>query len=158
MTKAILDNRIIRYPIFYTVLRIVGGIILLYKSYLFIRNTVVAELEIQQTGIGFFTQNAETLALIITCLGLLCGFFITVGLYTRAASIIQIPILIVAVFFINIKHIGDNYFEFFLSIIMLLLLILFAIKGSGPLSAEEYFRRGAKIDQRGNQQRVPDHL
>lgn len=158
MTNAILDNRLLNHPIFYTVLRIVGGIILLYKSYHFILNTVSAEIEIQQTGISFFTENAEPLALIITCLGLLCGFFITVGLYTKAAAIIQIPVLIVAVFFINIKRIGDNYFEFFLSIVMLLLLILFAFKGNGPLSAGEYFRRGARIDQRVNQERVPDHL
>jgi putative oxidoreductase len=147
MTNAILDNRVISQPSFYTILRIVGGIILLYKSYNFIRNSVAAETKIEETGIAMFSQNAEVLALVITCLSLLCGFFITVGLFTRAAAIIQIPILIVAVFFINIRQLGNNSFEFVLSIVMLLLLILFAIKGSGPFSAEEYFRRGAEIDR-----------
>jgi putative oxidoreductase len=147
MTKAILDNRVISQPNDYTLLRIITGLILLYKSYVFIRNSAAAEIGIEQTGIGFFAQNAETLALVITCLGLMCGFFITVGLYTRLAAILQIPILIVAVFFINIRQIGDNYFEFFLSMIVLVLLFVFAIKGSGPFSAEEYFRRGAKIDE-----------
>jgi putative oxidoreductase len=147
MTKAILDNRVISQPSFYTILRIIGGIILLYKSYIFIHNSVVAETEIELSGIGLLSRNSEVLALVITCLSLLCGFFITVGLFTRVAAIIQIPILIVAVFFINIKQLGANSFEFVLSMVMLLLLILFAIKGSGPFSAEEYFQRGAEIDR-----------
>ncbi len=103
---------------------------------------------IEQTGIGVFSQNSDVLAFIIAYLSMLCSVFITVGLLTRVASIIQIPILVVAIFFVNIKNIGENTFEFLLSIITLLLLILFAIKGSGSLTLDKYFRRGAAIDKK----------
>jgi len=88
------------------------------------------------------------LAFVIAYLSLLCGLFITIGLLTRVLSIIQIPILIVAAFFVNLKNISYNTFEFILSLIALILLILFAIKGSGTFSADEYFRKGAAIDKK----------
>ena len=131
-----------------TILRIVLGLIIFYKAINFIRNTEVLKSLIKETGIGVFSQNSEALAFVIAYLSLLCGLFITVGLFTRASSIIQIPILIVAVFFVNFKNMNYNAFEFILSLIALILLILFAIKGSGMLSADEYFRRGAAIDKK----------
>src|SRR6187551_1675139 len=129
-----------------TILRIVLGLLIFYKAINFIRNTEELKSLIEQTGIGVFSQNSEVLAFVIAYLSLLCGLFITIGLLTRASSIIQIPILIVAAFFVNIKNMNYNTFEFILSLIALILLILFAIKGSGMLSADEYFRRGAAID------------
>ncbi|TKK70135.1 DoxX family membrane protein [Ilyomonas limi] len=131
-----------------TVLRVVLGLIILYKAISFIRNTEMLKSLITETGIGIFSQNSEVLAFVIAYLGLLCGFFITVGLFTKASSIVQIPILIVAIFFVNIKNMDYNTFELVLSLIALILLILFAIKGSGTLSADEYFRRGAAIDKK----------
>ncbi len=130
-----------------TLLRIVLGLIIFWKAVNFIRDTAALKLLIERTGIGTFSQNSEVLAFLIAYLGLLCCSFITVGLLTRAACIIQIPVLVVAVFFVNIKSINDNPFEFILSIITLLLLIIFAIKGSGSLSLDKYFRKGAAIDE-----------
>jgi hypothetical protein len=51
--------------------------------------------------------------------------------------------MFVAILFVNIKNIDRNVFQLILSLVVFLLLILFAIKGSGTLSADEYFRRGA---------------
>lgn len=130
-----------------TLLRIVLGLIIFWKAVNFIRDTTAVKLLIERTGIGIFSQNSEVLAFLVAYLGMLCSSFITVGLLTRAACIIQIPVLVVAVFFVNIKSINDNTFEFILSIITLLLLILFAIKGSGSLSLDKYFRKGAAIDE-----------
>lgn len=130
-----------------TLLRIVLGLIIFWKAVNFIRDTAALKLLIEKTGIGTFSQNSEALAFLIAYLGMLCCSFITVGFFTRAASIIQIPVLVVAVFFVNIKSINDNTFEFILSLITLLLLILFAIKGSGNLSLDKYFRKGAAIDE-----------
>ncbi|HTN09070.1 DoxX family protein [Agriterribacter sp.] len=137
-----------RQPSMLTILRIALGLILFWKSINFIRDTAAAQTLIEHTGIGVFSGNAEILALIITYLGLLCGFFICIGLFTKIAAVVQIPILIVAVFFVNIQSIGENKFEFFLSVITLLLLIVFAIKGSGVFSADEYFRQGAARDRK----------
>lgn len=137
-----------RQPNVLTILRIALGLILFWKSFNFIRDTAIAQTLIEHTGVGVFSANANVLALVITYLGLLCGFFIFIGLFTRIAAIVQLPVLIVAVFFVNIRSIGENKFEFFLSLITLLLLILFAIKGSGVFSADEYFRQGAAQDRR----------
>jgi hypothetical protein len=52
---------------------------------------------------------------------------------------------------VNIKAAGQSSFELILSIIVLFLLILFAIKGSGSLSADEYFRSYYKAgNEEGN--------
>ena len=134
-------------------LRILLGIILLWKSINFIRDTVITKTYIEQTGIGVFSNNSEVLSLVITYLGLLCGVFIFIGFITRVAAIVQIPVLLIAVFFINIRNISGNTFEFILSLITLALLILFAIKGSGPLSADEYFRTGRQIDRDASEHR-----
>ena len=130
-----------------TIFRIVLGSILIWKGINFIRDTSLVRSLIEQTGVGFFSQNSGTLGLIVTILTLLCGLFITIGLFTRIVSVVQIPILLVAIFFINIKNAGSNMFELILTIIVLILLILFAIKGSGLVSADEYFHRGAAYDR-----------
>ncbi len=127
-------------PVWLTILRIALGFILIWKGVLFIRGTTLLELLIQRSGIGVFSNNSQILSFIISYLSLLCGLFIACGLYTRTSSIVQIPILLVAVILVNAKTAGESSFELVLSIITLLLLILFAIKGSGTLSADEFFR------------------
>jgi uncharacterized membrane protein YphA (DoxX/SURF4 family) len=144
-------------PNLFTFLRVFAGLILLYKSYHFIRDTAVAKIGIRETGIGFFADNAEAFAFVITALGLLCGFFLVVGLFTRAAAIIQIPVLFVAVFFVNLRQGGGGAFELILSIVMLLLLFLFAVKGSGPCSADEYFKSGAAYDEKARRKAQHAH-
>ncbi len=127
-------------PVWLTILRIILGFILVWKGYVFIRDTSYLQTLIEHTGLGVFSKNSEVLAFIVCYLSLLCGLFIATGLFTKTSSIVQIPILIVAIFFVNIKETGQSGFELLLSIITLLLLILFVIKGSGTLSADEFFR------------------
>ena len=73
---------------------------------------------------------------------LLGGILIIAGLFTRLMCLLQIPVLVGAVFFINMKNgvfTGNSEFEF--SIIILLLLIVFFIEGGGPLSLDSYFKK-----------------
>jgi len=66
------------------------------------------------------------------------GALIAAGLLTRLACLVQIPILIGAVFFINFSAgILAPYDVLWLSVIVLLLLLYFLIAGSGPLSVEK---------------------
>lgn len=127
-------------PAWITLLRIALGFIIIWKGIVFIRDTALLEVLIQHTGIGGFSNNSQVLSFIVSYLSLLCGLFIATGLFTKTSSIIQIPILVVAVFFVNAKNIGENSFELILSVIVLILLVFFAIKGSGTLSADEFFR------------------
>ncbi len=141
------ESQVPSQPTWLTVLRFLLGIIITWKGITFIQDITALESTIQHTGIGVFSSNSRAVALAVTILSLLCGVFITVGLFTRASSIVQIPIAIVAVIFVNMKNIDRSVFELVLSIVALGLLILFVIKGSGRLSADEYFRRGAAIDK-----------
>lgn len=127
-------------PFWVTILRIVLGIVLAWKGIVFIRDTALLEELISRTGVGVFSQNSSTLSFLVSYLSLLCGLFIASGLWTRVMAIIQIPILIVAVFFVNINMRDTGTFELIVSAITLILLIFYAIKGSGTLSADEFFR------------------
>lgn len=130
-----------------TLLRVLLGLFLLWKGISFIRDTVHLKSLIEETGIGTFSQSAAAFTMIVAILTLVCGLCLTVGLFTRIAAAVQIPILLVAILFVNIKQMEQGGFELVLSIVVLLLCILFAIKGSGSLSADTYFKRGRKLDE-----------
>ena len=137
-------------PGWQSILRIALGLLLIWKGINFVRDATQLASLIKQTGVGIFTQNENILALMVTILTLLCGLFITIGLFTRLSSIVQIPVVLIALLFVNIKNIERNGFELVLSVVVLILLILFAVKGSGVFSADEYFRRGAALDKAAN--------
>lgn len=120
-------------PTWLTFIRVLLGLILLWKGYNFIRDIAELKSLISQTGVGVFTQNMNILAILISILTLLCGVFITVGFFTRLSCLIQLPIVVMAIIFVNIKNIDRNAFELVLTIIVFILLILFALKGSGKL-------------------------
>jgi len=132
-------------PRWLTIFRIALGLVILWKGISFFRNSTALETLIRSGSIDMFDNNAETLSFIITYANLLGGFFIAVGLFTRWACIVQIPIMVGAVIFIyNNAGMSFTNAEFVLSILVLIFLVVFAIKGSGLLSADEYFRNYSK--------------
>lgn len=73
---------------------------------------------------------------------LIGGTLMAVGYLTRIAAIAQLPVLIGAVFFIHFPEglaATDQSLEF--SALVLFLVALFAIRGSGRLSVMSYLRR-----------------
>jgi len=149
----------LKQPAWLTIIRIALGLILFWKGIVFIRDTEFLKSLLEHSGIGVFSSNAETLTFIVAYLTLLCGLFILCGLFTRTSCIVQIPILLIAIIFVNSKNIGESTFEFILSIVVFILLILFAIKGSGTLSADEFFRTYYKAGtEPGNTDRLMEKL
>ncbi len=139
--ESALEKNESRQPKWLTLFRIALGLILFWKGISFLQDSSNLQEMVKATGIGLMDNNAQAVALIITYLNLLGGFLIIVGLFTRWISVIQIPILIGAVFFVNAKQgMANNTIELMLSILVLVLLIVFVIKGSGAISADEYFR------------------
>ncbi|MEP7253997.1 MAG: DoxX family protein [Ginsengibacter sp.] len=136
----ITEKTSVSQPGWLTIVRIALGFILFWKGITFIRDSAILQAMISQTGVGMVDNNSSVLAFIITYVNLLGGLFIAVGLFTKTSSIIQIPILIGAVFLVNMRQSSHGAFELILSIIVLVLLLVFAFKGSGTLSADEYFR------------------
>ncbi len=77
------------------------------------------------------------------------GIFIILGLRTRLAVALQIPILIGAVFFVNItRGFGFLNSEFWLSLLVLILLFYFLVVGSGPMSLDK------EMDKPGYRRRI----
>ena len=138
-------NDIITQPKWLTLLRIVLGVILLYKGFIFLKNSVLVESLLKNNPFQIVDDNSTTAALIITYINLLGGFFIIIGLFTRWMCILQIPILLGAIFFVqDMASVSFANTELLLSIAVLVLLLVFAVKGSGALSADEYFRNYTK--------------
>ncbi len=137
----ITEKTSIDQPRWLTILRIALGLILFLKGITFIRDSSDLQLMLHRMAIGVVDKNTEWMAFLISYINLLGGLFIVAGLFTRTSCLVQIPILFGAVFFVNTKHgLNQSTSELVLSAVVLILLILFAIKGSGVLSADEYFR------------------
>jgi uncharacterized membrane protein YphA (DoxX/SURF4 family) len=73
------------------------------------------------------------------------GLLLALGVFTRLAALVQLPILFAAVFLVNLPRMsglgGREGVEF--SALVLFLLVLFVIWGSGPLSVLRFLKRTA---------------
>jgi uncharacterized membrane protein YphA (DoxX/SURF4 family) len=129
------------HPQWIDFVRIILGLFILYKGIMFISNTAAllalmktADLQFVNLGLAHYVAFAH----------LVGGILIAMGLVTRFAILFQIPILIVAVFFVNIQP-GflsvSNNMEFGISLAVLLLLITFLIYGSGKFSVDNWMQR-----------------
>ena len=120
------------HPKWLDIIRIALGLFLCYKGIDFLQNMGVLIGQMKDKVpfgsfafilVGHYTVFAHILG----------GILIAAGFFTRFACLIQIPILLGAIIFINSS--GDMlrpYSELFLSILVLLLLIYFLIIGNGP--------------------------
>jgi len=126
------------HPKWLDIIRIVLGIFFFWKGIDFLRNTsVLISLMSNRSPFGSFV--IILIGHYVTFAHLIGGLFLTIGMFTRAACLIQIPILLGAIIFINIPSTHDvaqPYSELFLSILVLLLLVYFLIVGNGPLSVK----------------------
>ena len=133
------------HPKWLVVIRVALGLSLFLKGFSFIQNSVLLPGLISQTS---FIQNAPWLATAIPWIHLLCGSLLIVGLFTRLSCLVQIPVLLGAVFLVNIKMgILAGGSDLLLSVIILILLVFFFIEGGGPLSLDNYFRNYAKVNR-----------
>ncbi len=128
------------HPNWIDIIRIALGLTILFKGIGFIRN------------IGELLQLMERSDLLFVSLGvahyiafahLVGGILIAMGLVTRFAIIFQLPILLLAVFLVNVKQgffTVSNNFEFELSLVVLILLVVFLIYGSGKWSVDNWMK------------------
>ncbi|MBS1752058.1 MAG: DoxX family protein [Bacteroidetes bacterium] len=129
------------HPKWLDIIRVVLGVFLTLKGIDFINHMDrLIELMTQSKFLG--SLSLGLLAHYIVFAHLVGGALITAGLLTRLACLVQIPILIGAVFFINSSAgILAPYDALWLSVIVLLLLVFFLVTGSGPLSVDELMHK-----------------
>ena len=128
------------YPRWIDFVRIALGMFIFYKGFLFISN---------REALMDMTNHVDTvlfnMAMVhyVAFAHLFGGILIALGLMTRLAALFQLPILLVAVLLVNINmgffSVANNL-EFEISLLVLILLIVFLIYGSGKFSADEYMK------------------
>lgn len=122
------------HPKYMDIVRIALGIFLIFKGVDFLRHMgIMSDLITRSLSFGSFF--VIMLGHYIVFAHIIGGILLALGLLTRFACLIQIPILLGAIIFINFT--GDTfrpYSEIILSIVVLLLLIYFLIAGNGPWS------------------------
>jgi putative oxidoreductase len=128
-------------PGFLDIFRIALGLFITYKGLDFITN--MDELEMTASGANIAYAGAA-LAHYIVFAHILGGPLIAVGLFTRVVSVIQLPILIGAVIFVNYPKgflsLG-NHMELEISLIVLVGLIVFIVFGAGKYSIDAKRRK-----------------
>ncbi len=123
------------------IFRIALGIFITYKGFEFMVN--IDSLESTTAGMAVMFSGAAVAHYIIFAHAL-GGPLLIFGIYTRIVSLIQVPILIGAVIFVNYPKgflsLGDHM-ELEVSMIVLAGLIIFMIFGGGKFSLDEKRRR-----------------
>ncbi|MFC3560664.1 DoxX family protein [Pedobacter jamesrossensis] len=131
-------------------LRIILGLVIFGKGISFISDTSTLQNLITENNVFGFSGVLISVAIhIVAFAHLVGGILITLGLVTRFAVVIQIPILLFAVFFVNLtKGFSMPNSELWLSILVLFMLILFWVIGSGPLSVDDGLKnkKGKRYD------------
>lgn len=127
------------HPKWLDIIRIFLGLVLVIKGILFIRdNNLMVDLLLDSSA------QLRSFVLIHYIIGIqiVAGLMITFGLLTRVAALLQIPILIAALFYTDISE-KFNLISSELPylILVLMLLVFFFINGAGPISADYYLRK-----------------
>jgi putative oxidoreductase len=122
------------HPKWMDIIRIGLGLFLCYKGIDFLTNmSAIPNLLSNKMSFGSFTTML--LVNFIAFAHLLGGFLLVMGMLTRFACILQIPILIGAIVLNNSSgNIFRPFSELTLSILVLILLVYFLIAGNGPWS------------------------
>ena len=67
------------------------------------------------------------------------GVLLTVGLFTRLAALVQIPLMFGAVLFVNLKDTATADLPF--SFLILVLVVVFSFIGGGYFSMDDAYRK-----------------
>ena len=126
------------HPKWADILRFALGIFLCYKGIEFLENmsSMISRMS------GFLPNSYFALSLLghyIVFAHLVGGLMLAFGLLTRAACILQIPILLGAIFFINQEEMFRPFQQMAITVVVLVGLIYFLIAGNGPWSVDKYF-------------------
>jgi putative oxidoreductase len=118
------------HPQWLDIVRILLGAFLCYKGVDFLMNMgAMLGLITNKMSFGSFTEML--MGNYISFAHILGGILLILGVLTRFACLLQIPVLIGAVFFVN-TSLYRPFSEMLLGVVVLLLLILFLIVGNGP--------------------------
>jgi len=124
------------HPVWLDFLRIILGLVLIWKGIAFYLNIGAFSILMHNAHLGT-AVGISMIAHFIIVVHVLGGVAIALGTYTRTFCLVNLPVLIGAVFFINLSPlILRPYSELWLSISVLAGLVIFIIEGNGKLSVD----------------------
>jgi len=129
------------HPKWLDIFRIALGLILIWKGVAFLFNLDVLADFLRETGLTDQIGTSVLLTLLtygIIGLHIVGGVCIALGTNTRLYCILNLPVLIGALFLVNLRdNIFKPYSEFWLSLFVLLAIICFFVEGNGYWSIEQ---------------------
>lgn len=126
------------HPRWLVVVRVALGLCLFIKGISFMINSTVLDQLLQNSNLAAYN---DAISIFVTWAHLLGGVLIIVGLLTRWAVAIQIPILLGALVFITSQQgIFASGGLFPLTVVIFLLLVFFLVEGGGPISLDHFFK------------------
>jgi uncharacterized membrane protein YphA (DoxX/SURF4 family) len=130
------------HPKFLDLVRIALGVFLLLKGIAFMDNTAYLRSLIESQDFVILSPDVlMILVYYVTFAHMVGGILIALGILTRLGSIIQIPIVLGAVFLTGTDIFREPINTLaWPSYIALVLLVIFTILGSGPISLDKYLQ------------------
>jgi putative oxidoreductase len=128
------------HPRWVDYIRIALGLFLIYKGIAFLSNIGEMMNLMNASSTSFGSFKTVVAGHIVVVLHIMGGILIAIGLFTRLACLVNIPILLGAVLFINLSsNLHQPVGELIISVLVLALLVYFLIVGNGPLSYEKMY-------------------
>lgn len=134
------------HPKWLDFLRMALGLVLIWKGIAFALNLHAFTNLMENSGLGT-AVSISLIAHLIIALHIIGGLLITLGTSTRLFCFLNFPILLVAVFFVNLpEQVFRPYSEFWFSCIVLIGLICFWVEGNGVISIERERKLTSLVD------------
>ncbi len=131
------------HPWLLDILRILLGLFLLNKGIIFLKDSAyLRDLILAKEAVNQPPALISAIVFYVSYIHVVGGGLMVLGLYTRVWAILQFPVVFGAVFLVNITSPYVNS-ELWLSILVLAMLTVFIIFGSGPLSIDHLLAREA---------------
>jgi putative oxidoreductase len=131
------------HPWILDIIRIVLGLFLLNKGIMFLQNSgYLRDIILEKEAVNQPPALISAIVFYVSYIHVLGGGLMALGLFTRLWAFLQFPVVFAAVFLVNIIR-PYVVAELWLSILVLTLLTLFMIVGSGPLSLDRLFKKEA---------------
>lgn len=126
-------------PGFLDFFRVLLGVFITYKGFTFLSNIESIEKSIDGMNMAY---AGAVVAHYVVFAHVLCGPLIALGLLTRIMCLVQLPILIGAVLWVNApKGLMGNHMELEISLAVLFGLLVFMVFGAGKFSIDEKRRQ-----------------
>jgi uncharacterized membrane protein YphA (DoxX/SURF4 family) len=132
-----------RRDLWLDLLRVYVGFALFAKGVAFVRQGNLLFEQVRESGVGF-SEGLIAHYVVLAHIG--GGLLLGIGLITRLAAAIQIPVLAGAVLFVHRQEgLFTPAMTLELTILVLVLLVLFTVAGGGPVSVDEWLRRRSVV-------------